>query len=282
MLTISPTINIVATILAKNEEDIIGATIEHHIEQGVKQFIVTDNNSSDKTREIVSGYPEVVELIDEPGDNHHQSAWVSRMAHIACKLKPDWIIHLDADELWTGIQSLRRATGPVVACEGMYLHPPVGLEFDLIEQRWYIDVDHAGLPQETKVAHRPDTDIIITHGNHGVEGVEKAEIFKDIPRHHYPIRSYRQWADKACKHLNLERRNSICKRWENWYHMLQDGKLESEYNDLVGCWKKLVQGSNDLSDFLKTLSLWCTPEVLKYFSDNEIMPKIGEWPCEVR
>lgn len=282
MLTVEPTIKIVATILAKDEEDIIGTTIEHHIAQGVKHFIITDNQSSDKTREIVASYPEVVEIIDEPGDTHHQSVWVSRMAQIACQLKPDWIIHLDADELWTGLQGLRRVRAPVAACEGMYLHPPTGDTFDLLGQRWYINVDHVPLPQETKVAHRPDPNIVIAHGNHAVENATKVEIIKNISRHHYPIRTYEQWSKKAMKHLNLEKRNSICKRWENWYHMLQHNELESKYANLVSCWKKLIQGSNDPADFLETLSLWCTPEVLTYFDEHRIMPKIGEWPCEAK
>ena len=163
----------------------------------------------------------------------------------------------------------------------MYLHPPVG-DFDIRQQRWYIDVDHVPLPQETKVAHRPDPDITITHGNHAIEGASNVEITHELRRHHYPIRSYQQWASKATKHLCLKRRNSICKRWESWYDMLQHGTLESEYNALVECWKRLVQGSDDPEDFLRTLSLWCTPEVISYFKENRIMPKIGEWPCETK
>ena len=104
---VRPSLKIVATILAKNEEDIIAENIEHHIEQGVSQFIVTNNNSTDHTRSIVEKYPEVAEIIDEPGDNHHQSKWVTRMAKMACKLNPDWIVHLDADELWGGFFHLR-------------------------------------------------------------------------------------------------------------------------------------------------------------------------------
>ena len=282
MLLPSPSLRIVATILAKNEEDIIGKVIEHHINQGVRQFILTDNDSSDRTKEIAAKYPEVVEILDEPGNDHHQSLWVSRMARIACKFQPDWIIHLDADELWTNVQNLRTVQAPVAACEGMYLHPPTEGNFNIANQRWYIDVDHTPLPKITRVAHRPDPNIVILHGNHTVEGCPNVEVIHNIPIHHYPIRSYNQWASKATKHLCLKRRNSICKRWENWYHMLQENKLEPEYNKLVNCWKRLIQGSNDLADFLQIVGLWCTPEVLHYLQENQIMPKIGEWPCETK
>ena len=54
---------IIATILAKDEEDIIANQIEHHLEQGVFKILLTDNNSTDRTREIASKYKEV-EIID--------------------------------------------------------------------------------------------------------------------------------------------------------------------------------------------------------------------------
>ena len=44
---------IVATILVKDEEDIIGSNIEHHINQGVTHFILTNNRSKYKTLQIV-------------------------------------------------------------------------------------------------------------------------------------------------------------------------------------------------------------------------------------
>ena len=69
MFTIKPQIKIVGTILSRDEEDIIGANIEHHINQGVTHFIVTNNNSKDRTRQIIEKYPEVVEIIDECEDS---------------------------------------------------------------------------------------------------------------------------------------------------------------------------------------------------------------------
>jgi hypothetical protein len=203
------------------------------------------------------------------------------MAQIACKLNPDWIIHLDADELWTGVQSLRKVQGSVAACEGVYLHPPMVGEFDLLLQKWYVDIDHLPIPQETKIAHRPDPNIVITHGNHAVEGANPI-ITKDVPRHHYPVRSYKQWSQKATKHLYLKKRNSICKRWETWYDMLQNGTLVEEYNTLVRCWRKIIQGRNDPNDFLKLLSFWCTPEMLDYFKKEGVSPNVGVWPCEAK
>lgn len=277
MLRPKPTIKIVATILAKNEEDIIAKNIEHHIEQGVSAFIVTDNNSKDQTREIVARYPEVKELIEEPGSNHNQSEWVTRMARLACKLEPDWIVHLDADELWCGLFSLRTIKGTVATCERMYLHPPVEGDFSVDNMRWFIDLDHAEIPQEAKVAHRPDTEIVIEHGNHAVRGV-KVEYTQKVWRHHYPVRSYDQWCRKAQGHLALMNRNSVCERWKNWYTLLHSNNLREKFNSITGHWKSLVQGSDNFEDFLELLEFWATPDVIQYFKENRIMPRIGEWP----
>ncbi len=202
MIITKPKIKIIATILAKNEEDIIGRMIEHTINQGVSQIIFTDNASTDRTREIAASYPEVVEIIDEPENDHNQTKWVTRMARLACKLKPDWIVHLDADELWCGLQNLRKFDTAIVGCEKMYLHPPAKHHFSIEDQRFYLDFDHIPIPQECKVAHRPMEDVVITHGNHGVaDPTDSYTSTRDIYRHHYPIRSYQQWERKSVRRL---------------------------------------------------------------------------------
>lgn len=277
MLRLGSALKIVATILAKNEEDIIAANIEHHIEHGVSAFIVTDNGSTDRTREICSRYPEVKEIIDEPGTDHNQTAWVTRMAHLACKLRPDWIVHLDADELWCGLTNLRLIREPAAACERMYLHPPIGTNFDVHKQRWYINLDHTSLPQECKVAHRPNANVVIEHGNHGIRGV-RTEPTTTVWRHHYPVRSYDHLCRKASGHLALMNRNSVCERWRNWYTLLQANKLNEKYNSIVENWQKLIEGSDDFNHFIAMLEFWATPEMIEHIRTYKIMPKIGEWP----
>lgn len=280
MLPIKPKIKIVATILLKNEEDVISTTIEHHINQGVSAFIITDNSSTDKTKEIVGKYPEVVELIDEPGEDHNQSKWVSRMAQIACKLNPDWIVHLDADELWGGLSRLREIDAQVVGCETMYLHPPCGGNFDIIKMRHYLDFDQIPIPQECKVAHRPDPSIIVTHGNHGIEG-KSMERTSDIFRHHYPIRSYEQWVNKSVQgHQSLAKRGSICERWKKWHDAWEKGELKKDYENIVNKWRDYIQNPSH-SKFLEILGFWATPEIMDFFKSRpDLLPRVGEWPAQ--
>ncbi len=257
----------VATILAKNEADIIGANIEHHVEQGVQQIIVMDNNSTDDTKTIAAKYPEVVEIIDEPGETHSQSLWVTRMAHLACKFSPHWIVHLDADELWYDLQSLRDCNKPVARCERMYLHPP----WEEVHHTYYLNFDHIPIPQECKIAHRPDPSITIDHGNHAADRESGPS---GMYRHHYPIRSFSQWERKAMGHLALLRRNAICDRWEKWYNLRMQGRLEEAYQKLTTSWKSMVANPNR-DDFLSLLEYWATDEMIEYFKLNPYLPQIG-------
>jgi glycosyltransferase involved in cell wall biosynthesis len=276
MLISRNNIKIVATILAKNEEDIIGKMIEHHANQGVSKFIVTDNGSGDKTRSIVEKYSEVVEIIDEKEDDHNQSKWVTRMARMACKLKPDWIIHLDADEFWCGLSSLKDIDSNYVGSTKMLLHPP-----SLGPMNHYLDFSNIpSFKEECKVAHRPDENIQITHGNHGFHGISNIEFTKKIWRHHYPVRSYGQFVKKSLGHESLVKRNSICERWKNWYDLHKQGKLEELYHLICKHWQSMIASPNK-EDLIKLLEFWSPQEVIDFFNKNNVLPEIGEWPKEL-
>lgn len=265
-------LKIVATILAKDEEDIIGRNIEHHVNQGVTHFIVTNNRSKDRTAEIASRYKEVVEVIDEPDETHNQSKHVTKMARMACKLEPDWIVHLDADELWCGLSQLRHVDAKAFASTRMYLHPPHATDMS-----YYLDFDHLPLPGECKVGHRPDPDVLITHGNHGFANDCEVAFTDMVWRHHYPIRSYRQFSNKAGGHLCLKSRNSVCERWERWYNLLLDGRLDIFYAHICEEWETMIRRPNSGS-LLALLDMWSTSEVIQYFKESEALPKIGRWP----
>ena len=271
-------LRIVATVLAKNEEDIIAANIEHHLAQGVSRIILTDNGSTDKTKEIASRYKEV-EIIDEPGDDHRQSEWVTRMARLACKFDPDWIVHLDADELWCGLNSLRAVKAKAFGSTKMFLHPPVGGPFDLFGMSKYLDFEAVpNLPGECKVGHRPDPEIVVTHGNHGFMNCSDVEYTKDVWRHHYPVRSLEQFRKKTVDgHTALKKRNAICERWERWYNLNSRGELGNLYSQICDSWRKYVEGPN-LGDLVELLRFWSTSEVLDLFINQCTLPTIGEWP----
>ena len=279
---------IVATILAKNEEDIIGANIEHHIEQGISSIILTNNGSTDNTKEIASKYKEVIEIIDEPDDTHFQEKWVNNMNQIAYKLNPDWIVHIDADELWCGLGKLRHLKENVIFSKKTLIHPPVPdlKKFDKLKMKNYLEFKGKmeDVTVEWKVAHRPIEGIEILHGNHGVKNYHgSSSQTTAIYRHHYPVRSYEQFERKAVHgYLAMKKRNAVCNRWKSWYETWEEGKLKNLYDQTVLSWTQMIRNPNK-TDLDKILKFWTNKEIHEKIMDlakNEKLPEIKQWPAK--
>ncbi|WP_271394796.1 glycosyltransferase family 2 protein [Neomicrococcus lactis] len=93
---------IVGVTMVKNEEDIIGKTANHLLNQGVDHLIVADNLSSDGTLEILldlakSGQVSIA-IDSEPA--YYQAEKMSNLSQAATKRGAKWIIPFDADEYW--------------------------------------------------------------------------------------------------------------------------------------------------------------------------------------
>lgn len=233
-------LNLVGTIVARDEEDIIGPMIEHHVEQGIKDILFTDNSSKDRTRKIAEKYPEVREIVVSEDMTHNQESHTTRMARTACKFEPDWIIHMDADELWGGFHELEdNIKETAVWTTKAHVHPPVqGEEFNFRRQRHYIDFK--GFAREYKVMHRPNPNIVVCHGNHHVQGVA-CGYTKAVLRHHYPIRSYKQFERKVVQGATaLKARGFVCERWYKWKEMQDAGELKTHYDMLVRSWGEML------------------------------------------
>ena len=84
------------TLLVKDEDDILEENLIFHKSMGVNQFIITDNNSSDRTAEIIKKYQAkgwITDYLVEKNTNYTQALWVGRMIEIAIsKYNPDWIV----------------------------------------------------------------------------------------------------------------------------------------------------------------------------------------------
>lgn len=95
---------LIMTLLVKNEEDILEESLRFHKAMGIDSFLITDNNSTDGTIEIIRKYQEkgwIKEVIFEKATNYNQKVWVDRMIKLAKKkYHADWVINADADELW--------------------------------------------------------------------------------------------------------------------------------------------------------------------------------------
>lgn len=107
----APPSQLIMTLLVKNEESMLEENLLFHKAMGVDSFIITDNNSTDSTPEIIRKYKQkgwIKEVIEEKATDYEQKEWVDRMIWKAKTIyKADWIINADADELW--YSSLRQS-----------------------------------------------------------------------------------------------------------------------------------------------------------------------------
>ncbi|WP_291057566.1 glycosyltransferase family 2 protein [Herbiconiux sp.] len=94
------------TVMVRDEADIIGAMLDHHLAQGVDVIIVTDNGSVDGTTDILQGYADrgLIELRHDPTHRKQQAPVVTQMARDAASLHgADWVINADADEFFVPV-----------------------------------------------------------------------------------------------------------------------------------------------------------------------------------
>lgn len=108
---------VIMTAMVRDEADLIGPMIEHHLAQGVEKLIITDNGSTDGTRDILQEFSDrgVVDLRDDPVHRKQQSPTVTRMARDAYTLYgAHWVLNADADEFWLPVDR-RQTLGEVFA-----------------------------------------------------------------------------------------------------------------------------------------------------------------------
>ena len=247
--------HIVMTLLVKNEEQMLAQQIEFHHALGVDHFIVTDNNSTDGTPDIIRRYQEkgwVVDVIEEHATDYEQKAWVDRMVELArAKHHADWIINADADEFWLPAcgsfpELLKDTRANVLAGE---LHSVLPEESKLWQEwtqlvRYVDDYEAYGLSrfsiferQNKKVLHRSRGYLQISMGNHKVSMLPHIESRADITIFHFNVRGREQFMQKMInggKQLEQHKGRHGGRHWRYFYKLYKEGKLAEEYDRVVG------------------------------------------------
>ncbi len=270
---------LVLTLLVRNEEDIIRENILYHLNKGVDEIIVTDNNSEDGTLDILREFEKkgVVKIIIEKEDDYSQWKWVTRMAKIAIEEnKADWIIHCDADEFWWPVEgglkevlnSVSEDVKVVKALRNDFIPRPEseGALFDRMIFKDLYSVNHIGKPLPPKVCHRAIADVVVGQGNHKL--INPPDLpFINMPFIeilHFPMRSYQQFRNKiamggAAYERNTNLPKTVAQGWRILYEEYKKDNLENYYNskilnpdELPGALKdgKLATDTR-LRDFLK-------------------------------
>lgn len=240
------------TLLVRDEEDILEANLRYHLEHGVDHVIVTDNLSTDSSRDIVQNFVAqgVATYIFEPEDTYSQSKWVSRMAAMAHEAGAKWVVHSDADEFWMTRrrQSLRkwfsRQLWPNIVSAPR--HDFLCLEDDgsPFWQRMIYRKTHSTNPLgkrlPPKVAHRTAKDLVVAQGNHSVSGLRwPRQRSSGLEILHFPLRSRAQYLRKIesggrAYGNNYELSKSVGNTWRQQYEELREtGKLAYVENNIV-------------------------------------------------
>lgn len=232
---------IVATLLVRDEDEIVEANITHHLNNGVDCFIVTDNGSIDNTKNILKKFEKhILNLVTINEYNYNQDKWVTAMTREAFKHGADWVINLDADEFWCNVgylNTISKKFGKIAL--GPYRNhvPLYGLtygEFSESTMPYWVVAQHPG-----RVAYRPTKDSQVTQGNHDVYYVDGGYVFLDcIPIHHYPVRSYKHFETKVrnggSAYINAGAGyGGLGTHWRQWYESYLNGSLKDVYYSMV-------------------------------------------------
>jgi hypothetical protein len=233
---------IVMTLLARDEVDIVAATVEHHLAAGVDLIIATDNGSVDGTVDVLSAYQNagVLELHHEPIHEFRQAEWVTRMARrAATEFHADWVINADADEFLWPPDELRPCLAAAdstclrVQRDNLVAYPGIeGAWPARLILRDPLSLSPRGKRIGPKVIHAADSEVTVAPGNHAVAA---PSITASSDRHrlrmlHAPERSFAQYLRKiengvtACQ-ANAELAPEVCWHWREALQQMRAGTL---------------------------------------------------------
>lgn len=250
-------LKVTMTLLVRNEQDILEENIWFHQSQGVNSFIIMDNLSSDRTKDIILNIAKEidVEYIFQPEDNYNQSIWVTAMAQRAFSIhRADWIINNDADEFWLPdsgtLQELLAATSPEIGTLRVRRYNAI-LSYeksdpllatshprysDLFERD---SINNLGQPLPRKCIHRASETSEISPGNHNVKGLtgDTVDIDDGIKILHYPYRSIEHYKRKirtggAAYGRNSSVPISVGATWRKHYDVVETDSIDRFWRSL--------------------------------------------------
>lgn len=208
-------------MMVRDEADVIAATIEHHLAEGIDRILVTDNASVDGTREILAEYARIapVTVFDDPEHRKQQAEVVTRMARqAATEHGADWVINGDADEFvlareGTVAEALAAAPtaigafpAPVHNLVGPTARRGSGLATRMHwrDERSPEQLAAAGVQAQPtpNAIHVADPSVEVAQGNHFVSTPQRfaAEGAFGLEVLHVPWRSWEQFERKTVKH----------------------------------------------------------------------------------
>ncbi len=236
---------IVGIAMVRDEQDVIGDTIDHHLAHGVDRLIIADNLSEDDTRGILEKYPEV-QVVEDDDPAYQQAEKMTRLAYMASEQGAEWVLPFDADELfYTDHGSLAAFFAAQTA--------------DIIEATVWdhiaTDDDPPGCHPFTRIRHRRQTpqrmpkiafrahpDAELHMGNHDVN--RPGERAAGLYARHFQYRSFEQMVHK----LRVGREAYECSNLHPTYGAhWRDGGAQSDA-ELFRRWRALCEEPGLIED----------------------------------
>lgn len=278
------------TLLVRDEADIVSSNIDFHLARGVDFIIATDNLSVDGTTDILRAWERrgVLHYIHQTDDDYAQHRWVTHMARMACtRFAADWVINNDADEFWYpehgDLKQVLDAAPP--SCDALTFQrvnflPRPGTENDFFAHRMTVrecqSLNLIGEPLPGKVCHRALADIEVEQGNHAVSRNGQALAAKPGPITilHFPMRSYRQFANKIGKGGAAYERNTqlagMGMGWRRLYEIYKAGELEA-------WWQERMLDDSTIDEGLRNGSLVRDNRLERFFGSGRRARTVESW-----
>jgi len=219
--------SVAAVMLVRDEADILGYILDY-LETQVDRIYAYDNRSVDATASILKARASVVYRLDEQV-GYWQSRKTSRLAGTALKDGFQWVVPVDADEIWEAPDERRLgdyldgvAPNVQVVSAELFDYMPTGVDDPLDPDplrriQWRLP-QPGTLP---KVAARAHGNLKIHPGNHGADyGGAPFAIVSGLKVRHFSWRTEEQYLRKIRNGVEAYRetdlRPAIGQHWRMW------------------------------------------------------------------
>jgi hypothetical protein len=247
--------------MVRDEADVVGISVRHHLSLGLAEILVVDNGSSDGTDRILADLARrhpVRWARDDSG--YRQAEIVSGLAGDAYRRGATWVLPFDADELWHVpggplVELLAQTSSPALECEvrnfvqarservsrresllsmTRRVAAPVGLYDDARLRLEAGEIAFVEMPYPPKLLVRAGPRIELAFGAHGAEGLDgEPTPTAAVLCLHAPLRSRAALDRKAVngrrtKALGLH--PEINWHLQRWARLQEEGRLEAEWD----------------------------------------------------
>jgi hypothetical protein len=247
-------VKVTAVMLVRDEADLIAPVVRYHRTHLADEVLVVDNGSSDWTRDelarLARSDPAVRWRVDD--GPYVQDVILSDLAREAHRGGADWVVPVDADELWwaTGpprdvLEQTPRDIGALACSVANFVQDRRVIERrprDLLSMRWRAETrgtedDARELVESQQISYvemvyppkhvcRPTADVIIHVGNHHVDLVDGEVIDSDaLTVLHAPMRCRTFLAQRAARGRRINEQNPDLRT--HW-HLRRVARLEAE------------------------------------------------------